>query len=87
MTEYFQGHNYVIESEIELPPRKSQGTPLFPWADMRVGDSFATGPKFNRWKHQTIVAGSAAAYADSKEPSFRIRMRPEGKGVRVWRVA
>ncbi len=88
MSDYFQGHSYVIESGIELPPREGQGTPLFPWAEMRIGDSFVTGPQFNRYKHKPIVAGSAAAYAESKEPAFRIRMRNEGsRGVRVWRVA
>jgi len=88
MSDYFQNHDYVIESDVPLPPNPSHGTPMFPWAQMKVGDSFATGPKFNRWKHTQAVAGSAAKYADNHESAFRIRMRHEGKtGVRVWRVA
>jgi hypothetical protein len=59
-----------IESNVPLPKGKARNTRLYPWLDMKLGDSF-------------VVAGRTAACA--ARGSFR-RYQSMGKLPSNWRV-
>ena len=66
-----------IERDVALPPARSR-VRLFPFPDMRPGDSFLVE------NSGTVVRAAASRYARKNGMRFVTR-RVEG-GVRVWRV-
>ena len=68
-----------IEKRIPLPP-KYQERSVYPWRQMRVGDSFLfpRGRKLEIARRQAQVAGRAT------KRQFIVRKTP--KGIRCWRV-
>lgn len=70
---------FAIEKGVPVPPRDNGRTAKYPWADMRVGDSFfVPGVKTN------AMAGSKAQAA--KKHNAKYSMRSVDGGVRIWRI-
>lgn len=65
-----------IEKNVPLPPLK---TYPYPWADMKIGDSF-----FTETAATSLSTGRAKA---QKKTGFKFSLRIEGTGTRVWRIA
>lgn len=64
-----------IERGVPVPPRCNTGG-LFPWQDMKAGDSFFTA----------IKTGPSAAYKAGRRLGWTFTVRAEGKGWRIWRT-
>ena len=62
-----------IESNIPMPTR-------FPFADMKVGDSFLAPEGTNK----SLVAVYASRHAKKTGTKFTVRRTPEG--IRCWRI-
>jgi hypothetical protein len=62
---------YTIDHNVPISPRKK----VYPFSDMRVGDSFS----FPESKKKTITS-HAWCYARNKNIKFSVR------GCRIWRV-
>lgn len=87
---------YEIESNVPVPAvtRRARGS-AYPFADMKVGDSFFVGTKDDADDQRAVNRITAAARIFRKSnpqlAELRILARPitEGDkaGVRVWRVA
>lgn len=82
----------AIPNSAKVPRRNTPSTSRFPWAHMKVGDSFfvkgyasnkiyrETGrPQFGAMMGHKLIPGSSWSIRDSKEKG-RV-------GVRVWRIA
>lgn len=69
-----------IERCVPVPEHRTGRPPKYPWADMAVGDSFrAHGVTING------LRSTASYHAGKLGRGFRVRA--EGDGLRVWRVA
>ena len=69
---------FVIDKNIPIPTATRNRATKYPWADMKVGDSF-------------FVPGKPKAlYASARGRGIKIAVRPDKQGrkdgVRVWRV-
>lgn len=72
-----------IETGIPAPVRKGRGRPAsYPFADMKVGDSFFVECDEKKIQHIRVYASSSA-----KRLGFRFTVSKEAGGVRCWRVA
>lgn len=72
-----------VEKGVPLP--SSHGGPLYPWADLDVGDSFFVAGK------SSSSINTSLTWANRKAPVQRFVSRTVTengvKGVRVWRVS
>ena len=89
---------YNVEKSVPIPTRERggrRGETKYPWADMKIGDSFAVparGPTktLQQDKAQNSLATSARHWGllhGSKDFKVTTRLVDEGKFVRCWRVA
>ncbi len=71
-----------IETNIPLPTiiRASRGS-KYPFADMKVGDSFACETK------PASMRSIATGFAKKEGGTVKFAIRGEANGSRVWRVA
>ena len=79
------GTSFIVEKGIPIPPRKcGTGRPaLYPFAEMKVGDSFAIE---SARKRQGRMCAIASDYG--KRHGMRFTVRAIGDGMlRVWRIA
>ena len=67
---------YKIESGIPLPGRRLK----YPFAEMKVGDSFAIA-------EADLRKISVSAFAEGKRLGFKFSVRTADGGGRVWRIA
>jgi hypothetical protein len=65
-----------IDKNIPLPPRRGGGVSKYPWATMKVGDSFLAT--------KSAVAASVSYCRHNKNVKFV--SRKTDKGIRIWRV-
>jgi len=90
---------FQIERGVPVPPRKrGRGggrDPIYPFAQMRVGDSFEvylTSQRFTRARPtistlQSNLGNIARGYAKRHNPSARFTVRKvSDTAVRIWRV-
>lgn len=61
-----------VEKKVPLPP----GRTLYPWKDLKVGDSFFVENPHAR----------PNLYHAAKHHKIKIRVAIDGDGLRVWRV-
>lgn len=79
-----------IDRDVPIPP---QGNKKYPWAELKVGDSFfvpySDKENLHRGKRlQSAISNLAAAYARSypgKKFLTRAIVEDSVRGVRVWR--
>ncbi len=81
-----------IDKGVELPPRaRGKGAGVkYPFADLKIGDSFFVPLASGRtqYTHVNAVGGSARSWARTQGNGFEFAVRREGdKGARVWRTA
>lgn len=70
-----------IQSNIPAPPAKRGGRkPKYPWASMRVGDSF-----FVQGKSRDQIA--TTAYSAGTRYGYKFTVAEVQNGVRIWRTA
>lgn len=72
-----------IDKGIPMPPVTHGPAPVYPWRDMLVGDSFY----IERPAAKDITANFCGWKARHGRRSWRISVRIDGAGFRVWRVA
>ncbi len=65
-----------IERKIPMPSRRGARN-SYPWADMKVGDSFFLADK--------SIRGSL--YVTAGRHGYKIAVRNDGEGIRIWRTA
>lgn len=71
----------AVESGIPLPNKGHVGAaPKYPWAEMKVGDSFFV-------KGTTTRAFSAQVARRARMDGHKYSVRTVDGGVRVWRIA
>lgn len=91
---------FTIERGIPIPPRTygAGSQPVYPFAQMRVGDSFEVrtenyaGRKDGRrpivMRIQTTLHSCARGYARTRDPGAKFTVRKiDDSTVRIWRVA
>ena len=89
---------FEIEKSIPIPTRRrggQRGETKYPWADMKIGDSFsvpARGPTKTRQQDlaQNTLATSARYWAIvNQKNTFKVttRLSDDRKFVRCWRTA
>lgn len=66
-----------IDSNVPMPKRNA-GVRIYPWDDMKIGDSFAVDSKAN--PRQLCVQ------ANLSRPSKRFEARVQGGNKRIWRT-
>lgn len=77
--------SFRIESGIPIPAKHFKKTKRYPWADMKVGDSF--GVKKNGKKHQAAaISACAAQWADGHGKNAKFSLRTVNGGYRIWRI-
>lgn len=76
----------MIEVDQAKPPIRPRKRRKYPWADMRVGDSFAVPLERGQTLSELQTAVSAAACTYGSRNGTRYSTRQERTGVRVWRV-
>jgi hypothetical protein len=69
---------FKIESDVPVPVGNTRSK--YPWAEMKVGDSF-----FVEHGSQNVLSTSGRQYGKFHGGKFSTRR--EGNGVRVWRIA
>ena len=74
---------FVIEKGVKMPSNIRGKTPLYPFRDMQVGDSFVA-PIGIRHKLQCAASAFSARHPGFK---FSCKEDKETKTFRVWRVA
>ena len=73
--------NIKIQQGIPLQPKQRKGVNTkYPFAQLKLGDSFALPRKF------ASALGQATAKARKQHPRMKLVMRTNGKYARVWRV-
>jgi hypothetical protein len=89
---------FIVQSNVPLPPR-TYGTGAatkYPFAEMRVGDSFAVslsdyagrGKTPTTERIQTALSNSARNYAKMRDPRFKFATRKvDAATIRIWRIA
>jgi hypothetical protein len=70
---------YQIEKGMAPPLNGGGPNPIYPFAEMDVGDCFVADATGN-------VRSAAYAYGDRHKKRFTCRTEPDGK-FRVWRIA
>ena len=75
---------YAIEKDVPMPER-FQHKPKYPFAAMKVGDSFLV-PGFNGARAKIASRLSASVYTQQKTDTARFTVSSVQRGVRVWRV-
>lgn len=70
----------VIEKEVPIPTPGRKGAPIYPFAQMKIGDSFLLSKKLG-----SAAKSSAYKYA-AEHLGFRFSARDLPEGVRIWRV-
>lgn len=71
-----------VDKGVPLPELQGWGkSPKYPWASMKVGDSF-----FVPGKAQNAVSSCVGGHM-RRHPGEHYTTRKEGDGVRVWRIA
>lgn len=78
-TTKFKIEENVPLARITRPPRC--GPYKYPWADMKVGDSFLAGEA-----DQRSLYSVAAKWVERHENGWQFKSRREGKGRRIWRI-
>ena len=81
-------NQFAIEKNVPIP-KNNQGGPIYPLAEMEVGDSFfvppgsigRTGTPANKQRLRS------ASCQFGKKRGLKFRVRDEGHGWRVWRTA
>jgi hypothetical protein len=72
-----------VDKNVPIPPRERKWdggqAPKYPWASMDVGDSFYAADKT-----QKTMAGPI--FRAMQKFGRKFIARPEGNGVRIWRV-
>lgn len=72
---------YIISADIKIPPPVA-GRTKYPFAKMKVGDSFAVGSdELNR------VRAASSAAGVRRTMKFAVRVDPISKTHRCWRIA
>lgn len=81
---------YEIEKGLPAAARPPAPEPDYPFKDMAVGDSFfvpfETGDPVEWWMAWDTVRFQSQFYGSRLGMRFDIR-RPDGGGLRVWRVS
>ena len=72
-----------IESGIPVPKNKTSKS-KYPFAEMRVGDSFFL--EGNPGAQQSVL-GSASSFYTKRHPGMKFTVRREEMGARIWRIA
>jgi hypothetical protein len=68
-----------VERNVPMPIKRGYGK--WPFATMKVGDSFAfAGDKLNQ------VHQAASQYRRRANPSWRFTVRKQVDGYRIWRI-
>lgn len=76
--------NYKIERGIKIPPRRHGGKlEKYPFAKMKVGDSFFVQ---DRDPKRAVLRLNSVSYSAGKRYGYRFVVRREDDGARVWRV-
>lgn len=71
-----------IDKNIPIPPKVYRGRPSrYPFADMAIGDSFAT-----EHTHASKISPSCAHATKTLGFKFSVRKQADGT-IRVWRIA
>lgn len=82
---------FKIEKGVPLPRGSHKGAaPRYPWREMEVGDSFFAPLSSYQCRSgeptvEKYLLSMQRVAAGQREGSFRVRA--EGDGVRVWRIA
>jgi len=71
-----------VEKNIEIP-RRHKNT-KYPWAELKVGNSFFVADK--KKKHVMFSCVAAFNKGKKKKDQITITLREEGEGIRVWRI-
>lgn len=71
--------SYEISSDVPLPITLRRTR--WPWASMKVGDSFLVQDIGDRGS-----IASAASYYGKRHPGFKVTIRKVEGGLRVWRI-
>ncbi len=76
-----RGGAIKIEHGVPIPPHGNMGhaRSKYPWAEMKVGDSF-----FAPVKRTTLASAATDA---GKRLGWKFKTAHEGSGSRVWRVS
>jgi hypothetical protein len=73
-----------VESGIKIWKQARTGRPpLFPYAEMKVGDSFLAPLK---GRSVSSVQKSVSSYGKAHGRQFTTRKLPDKSGIRVWRI-
>jgi hypothetical protein len=75
--------NIKIEKGVPVPPKKGPHECMYPFADMKPGDSFAIPHGGKKYLMQSI-AQSARKWAKNNAPGAKFTCRTEGENVRIW---
>lgn len=70
---------FKVQKGVKMPPRKCGCIPIYPWAQMKVGDSFEAN------KPQRTINASASLWGKRNGKKFSTRTLGKNK-CRVWRV-
>jgi hypothetical protein len=76
--------NFLVESAVEIPQPnigRKPGTSKYPFATMKVGDSFA----FDKSIRSRV--DSAADKYKTLHPGAKFCIRSNGTTARIWRIA
>lgn len=75
---------FKVESGIAIPGVEKQTKNRYPWAEMKLGDSFFVPAKNQSAAMKRVKA--AVKYYRASNRGFRILCRRVDGGIRVWRV-
>jgi hypothetical protein len=71
-----------IEKKIPIPSRRQGRNNLYPFASMKVGDSFEV--KVN---DRTSLGNAARQWAAREKNGFKFTTSAMGDKIRIWRIA
>jgi hypothetical protein len=73
-----------IERGVKLPPARAARNEVYPWAKMRLGDSFTVPIDMETRRR----VQSAASIYKKRHPGwdYATRLEPENKCMRIWRI-
>jgi len=76
--------NIKIDKGIPIPPKRNN-TARYPWAGLKIGESFFASPpeKHGAW-WRCGMSSNASIWGRKLARKFTVRQ--EGEGVRVWRT-
>jgi hypothetical protein len=74
---------FKIEKNIPVPANRNRGTSIYPFKEMKKGDSFFIPVKGEKEQQNRRKAVTASAY----KHKVKITARVVDNGVRVWRVS